>query len=375
MSKRDYYEILGVERNASSDELKKAYRKLAMQYHPDRNPGDAAASESFKEATEAFQVLSDPQKRTRYDRFGHGAPEGFGFGGTEVDLGSMTDFFESIFGSVFGGSMGGGRRRPRRGTPGRDLQYDLELSLEDVVHGAKARIVVPRPVRCSACHGMGTASGSEPERCPHCGGEGAVRLQQGIFAMTTTCPACGGTGEAIRNRCPQCQGKGRIIEEQSLEVEIPAGVDDGAVKVLRGHGEQGLRGAPDGDLHIMIHVKKHESFVRRGQDLLSAVRISFPKAVLGGEIEVPTVDGKINMKVKPGTENGQMYRLRGKGVPSLRGGNPGDQLVHVEVDVPSPSDLTPRQKELIAELGKEFADEVQSRPHHSFFDRLKGLFD
>ncbi|MCU0663721.1 MAG: molecular chaperone DnaJ [Myxococcota bacterium] len=371
----DYYEILGIERTSSPDELKKAYRKLAMQYHPDRNPGDSMASEKFKEATEAFQVLSDPQKRARYDRFGHGAPEGFGMGGGEVDLGSMTDFFESIFGSVFGG-MAGGRRRQRKGTPGRDLQYDLDLTLEDVVRGAKARLSVPRPVRCGPCHGVGTASGTEPERCSHCGGEGAVRLQQGIFAMTTTCPACSGTGESIRNRCPQCQGKGRVIEEQSLEVEIPAGVDDGAVKVLRGQGEEGLRGAPDGDLHIMIHVKKHETFVRRGQDLLSVVRVSYPTAVLGGDIEVPTVDGKVSMRVKPGTENGQMYRLRGKGVPSLRSSGPaGDQLVHIDVAVPAPSELSPRQKELIVELGKEFGDEVQSRPHQSFIGKLKGLFD
>ncbi len=368
MTKRDYYEVLDVSRDATPEEMKKSYRRLAMKYHPDQNPDDNQAAEKFKELTEAFQILSDPNKRARYNRFGHDAPD-MGFGGVEV--GSMADFFDSIFGSVFSGG-GSSRQRRRRGRPGRDLQYDLSITLEDATFGAEVKIEVPRPVRCSECNGTGAAEGTSPERCSRCDGIGTVRLQQGIFAVSTTCPSCAGAGEIVRVQCTTCKAKGLVVEEEEFEVSIPPGVDDGAVKVISGAGEQGRRGAPDGDLHIMIHVKKHEHFMRRGHDLHAAVQVSFPQAVLGAEIEVPTIDGLAKIRINPGTENGQTYRLRGKGVPSLRGRSRGDQHVHIEVMIPT--QLTPRQEELIKELGQEFGNRVEAK-HRSFIDRLKNFFD
>jgi molecular chaperone DnaJ len=370
MLKRDYYEVLGVSRDSTSEQLKKAYRRLAMKYHPDQNPDDDQATEKFKELTEAYQVLADPNKRARYDQFGHNAPD-IGFGGA-VDISSMADFFDSIFGSVFGGG-GPARRRRQRGKPGRDLQYDLKITLEDTVLGVDVKITVPRPVRCSDCGGSGAAAGTNPERCPKCDGTGAVRLQQGIFAVSTTCPGCGGGGEVIRQLCADCGGKGLVIKEEDFEVSIPPGVDDGAVKIIQGAGEHGRGGAPDGDLHIMIHVKKHEHFVRRGQDLHSELQISYPQAVLGAEVKVPTVEGPVEMRIKPGTENGQVYRLRSKGVPSLRGRSRGDHHIHIDVAVPKK--LTERQKDLIRQLGEEFGDTVVPKSQNSFLDKLKDFFE
>ncbi|MDJ0764726.1 MAG: molecular chaperone DnaJ [Myxococcota bacterium] len=368
MEKRDYYEVLGVPRDVTSDVLKKSYRKLAMKYHPDQNPDDAKAAENFKELTEAYQVLSDANKRARYDRFGHDAPD-IGFGGG-VDISSMADFFDSIFGSVFGGGVS--RQRRRRGRPGRDLQYDLEITLEDAVNGADVKITVPRPVRCKTCNGSGAAAGTAPERCSQCDGAGNVRLQQGIFAVATTCPVCKGAGEVIREQCSDCSGKGLEIAEEEFEVSIPPGVDDGAVKVMQGLGEHGRGGAPDGDLHIMIRVLKHEQFVRRHQDLHSVVQVSYPQAVLGADVKVPTIDGTAQIHLRPGTDNGQVYRLRGKGVPSLRGRSRGDQMVHIEVIIPKK--LTPRQEELINELGSEFGNKIETRST-SLLDKLKHFFD
>ncbi len=368
MTKRDYYDILGVSQNASADELKKAYRRLAMEYHPDQNPDDDQAAEKFKELTEAYQVLSDSDKRARYDRFGHTAPD-MGFGGGAVDISSMTDFFESIFGSAFGGMP---RRRRHRGKPGRDLQYDLSITLEDVVRGVDVKITVPRPIRCSKCGGVGAAPGTKLEPCTQCDGVGSIRLQQGIFAVSTTCPTCKGAGEVIRQQCPSCGGKGLSVSDEEFEVNIPAGVDDGAVKVMPGTGEQGLGGAPDGDLHIMVHVKRHDSFVRKGQDLHSAVQLSYPQLVLGDEIEVGTVDGPVKMRVKPGTNVGQTYRLRSKGIPSLGRKIRGDQHVHIEVSIPRK--ITSRQEELIKELGDELGHHVEARPS-TLLDKLKNLFE
>jgi molecular chaperone DnaJ len=305
-AQRDYYEVLGVARDARADELKKAYRRLAMEYHPDQNPDDAQAAEKFRELTEAYQVLSDPQKRASYDRFGHQAPEMGGFG-SAVDMGSMTDFFESIFGSVFGG---GGRPRRRRGRPGRDLQYDLEITLEQVAEGADVRITIPRPVRCGECGGSGAAKGHGPRTCPQCNGRGQVRLQQGIFVMSSTCVACGGTGQVITEPCEACAGEGLEVREEEYDVHVPAGVHDGSVKVVRGGGEHGRGGGPDGDLNVMIHVGKHDLFARRGDDLHAVVHVSYPQAVLGAEVDVPTIDGKVLMRIKPGTENGRVYRHR-----------------------------------------------------------------
>jgi molecular chaperone DnaJ len=368
-TKRDYYEVLEVARGADAQELKKSYRRLAMKYHPDQNPDDAGAAEKFREITEAYQVLSDPQKRATYDRFGHAAPDMGGFGG-QVDLGNMTDFFESIFGSVFGGGGRGTRRR--RGRAGRNLQYDLELTLEQVVTGADVKITYPRPVRCDACGGLGTAGGKPPATCRQCGGQGQIRLQQGIFAVATTCPACGGAGEVISEKCAACDGAGLTVREEALEVHIPPGVDDGAAKIVEGAGEHGRGGAPNGNLHVVIHIAAHEAFSRRGNDLHSAIQVSYPQAVLGAEVDAPTIDGPVKLKIKPGTEAGQVYRLRGKGVPYLRGSGRGD--LHVHVDVCVPKKLSPKARELVEALGRELGTEIQSKPP-SFFDKMRGLFE
>jgi molecular chaperone DnaJ len=369
-AKRDYYEVLGVPRDAVADDLKKAYRRLAMKFHPDQNPDDPQAAEKFKELTEAYQVLSDPNKRASYDRFGHSGPDlGAGFGGTAVDMGSMTDFFESIFGSVFGG---GPRQRRRRGRPGRDLQYDLSITLEQAVAGTDVRITIPRPMRCGDCGGSGAARGTGPRTCPHCGGQGQVRMQQGFFTVSSTCVSCGGTGEVIRDPCRACDGKGLTVREQKFDVHMPAGVDDGAVKTVPGGGEHGRSGGADGDLHVMVQIKPHEIFQRRGLDLQSVIQVSYPQAVLGDEVTVPTIDGEVQMKIKAGTASGQIYRLRGRGVPALRGSRRGDQHVRVEVDVPRK--LSERQRELIKALGDELGTDIKAH-HPSFLERLKSLFD
>jgi len=368
-TKRDYYEVLEVAREVRAAELKKAYRRLAMKFHPDQNPDDAGAAEKFREITEAFQVLADPQKRAMYDRYGHSAPDIGGFEGGAVDLGNMTDFFESIFGSVFGGAR---RTRRRRGRPGRNLQYDLTLSLEQIVSGADVRITIPRPVRCEACGGVGSAGGNPPQPCRQCGGHGQIRLQQGIFAVAATCPACGGAGEVILERCATCGGEGLVRREEVFDVRIPPGVDDGSIKVMEGEGEHGRGGAPNGDLHVMIHLAPHDVFTRKGNDLHSAIQVSYPQAVLGAEVEAPTIDGPVKLRIKPGTEGGQVYRLRGKGVPHLRGSGRGDHHVHVEVCVPKK--LSPKQRELIEALGRELGTEIQSKSP-SFVEKMRSLFE
>ncbi len=368
-TKRDYYEVLEVTRGADAQELKKAYRRLAMKFHPDQNPDDAGAAEKFREITEGYQVLSDPQKRAAYDRFGHAAPDMGGFGGGAVDIGNMTDFFESIFGSVFGGARG---PRRRRGRAGRNLQYDLSLTLEQIVAGADVKITYPRPVRCEACGGLGSAGGKPPTQCRQCGGQGQIRLQQGIFAVATTCPACGGAGEVVVERCGPCDGAGLVVREEELEVRIPPGVDDGAAKIVEGAGEHGRGGAPNGNLHVVIHVAPHDAFTRRGNDLHSAIQVSYPQAVLGAEVDVPTIDGPVKLKIKPGTEGGQVYRLRGKGVPFLRGSGRGDLLVHVDVGVPKK--LSPKARELIEALGRELGTEIRTNPP-SFFEKMRSLFE
>jgi molecular chaperone DnaJ len=368
-TKRDYYEVLEVPRDAGAADLKKAYRRLAMKFHPDQNPDDAGAAEKFREITEAFQVLADPQKRAAYDRYGHSAQDVGGFGGGAVDLGNMTDFFESIFGSVFGGS-----RRPRRhrGRAGRNLQYDLSLSLEQVVSGADVKITIPRPVRCDACGGVGSAGGRPLAACRQCGGQGQIRLQQGIFAVAATCPACGGAGEVVIERCATCGGDGLVLRDEAFDVRIPPGVDDGSIKIMEGAGEQGRGGAPNGDLHVMIRVAPHEVFSRRADDLHSAIQVSYPQAVLGAEVDAPTIDGPVKLKIKPGTEGGQVYRLRGKGVPRLRSSGRGDHHVHVDVCVPKK--LSPKQRELVEALGRELGTEIQTKPP-SFFEKMRSLLE
>ena len=356
-------------RDADSDTLKKSYRRLAMKYHPDQNPDDKNAADKFKDLTEAYQVLSDSQQRAGYDRFGHNAPDMAGFGGASVNMGSMTDFFESIFGSVFGGQP---RRQRRRGTPGRDLQYDLSLTLEQIYTGTDVKITIPKLVRCDECGGSGAAKGVTPQTCGQCQGRGQVQLRQGIFTMSTTCLACGGTGETISEPCAGCDGRGMMEGEEDYEVHIPAGADDGAVKVIEGGGEHGRGGARNGDLHVVIRVAEHPVFRRHGYDLHGAIHVSYPQAVLGAQIEVPTIDAPVNMKINPGTENGRVYRLKGKGLPALRSGRRVDQHVHVEVAVPQK--LTDRQRKLIEELGEELGDDVRSR-QPSFFEKMKNFFE
>lgn len=367
----DYYETLGVRRDAGPDGLKKAYRRLALEHHPDKNQGDPLAAEKFRAVTEAYQVLSDPAKRERYDRFGHADPAPFGAAGAGVDLGDMTDFFESIFGSVFGGGASRGRRG-RRGRPGRDLQYEVEIDLEQVLTGADLRIAIQRPVRCEACGGGGAPPGTKPETCRQCGGRGQVRLQQGFFQVSTTCPACGGQGQLLEERCPACAGQGLEVREEELDVSIPPGIDDGAVRIVKGFGEHGRGGAPDGDLHVLVRVRQHEVFARRGIDLHAQLKVSFPQAALGAEVEVPTIDGTARLEIKPGTAPGTIYRMRGKGVPALRGSRRGDQLVHVDVDVPRK--LSSEARRLIEELGRELGTEVR-QGQLSLLERVKSFFE
>ncbi|MBN2339880.1 MAG: molecular chaperone DnaJ [Deltaproteobacteria bacterium] len=366
--KRDYYEVLGVEKNADAQELKKAYRKLAMKYHPDQNPDDDQAAEKFKELTEAYKVLSNEESRARYDRFGHqGASSGNGYPGMDfdMDLGSMTDFFESIFGSMFGGAQ---RRRTRRGS---DLQYDLTVTLEQVVSGADLRITIPRAMPCDDCGGSGAQKGTTPTQCPRCNGHGQVRLQQGIFVMNSPCPTCSGAGKVIQEPCPHCDS-GLVEKEEEFNITIPPGIEDGKVKVIRGAGDHGRNGVPPGDLNIHVQVARHEIFERAGDDLLCERSITFPQAALGDDIEIETIDSKVKMKVKPATRAGQVYVLRGKGVPHFHGNGRGDLRVRMDIDVPAK--LTDAQVDLIEKLGTELGTVVHQK-RHSLVDKVKSLFD
>jgi molecular chaperone DnaJ len=364
-TKRDYYEVLGVARDAKVQAIKSAYRKLAVQYHPDKNPGDAAAEGRFKEAAEAYAVLSDPEKRGRYDRFGHQAT-GAGFGGFDAEV--FADFSD-ILGDLFGF---GGRRRTRRGgpTPGADLRYDLSLSFEEAAFGAEPTLRIPRLEGCAACGGTGSAGKSAPETCTGCAGHGQVRFTQGFFTVARTCPRCGGAGSVVRDPCGDCHGRGRVEKERSLVVKIPAGVDEGARLRLAGEGEHGTRGGPSGDLYVVIHVEDHETFQRRGADVLSEVSISWPKAVLGATVEVDTLHGAVTLEVPSGTRQGDLLTLRGKGVPRLAGGV-GDHHVSIVIDVPRGRDLDPEQRRQIEELAEKLPDAVQER---SVFRRVKDLF-
>ncbi len=342
MAKRDYYEVLGVSRNVSEAELKKAYRRLAMKHHPDRNPGDAVAEEHFKEAKEAYDILTDPQKRAAYDQFGHagvdptmgGGPGGFGGGG-------FSDIFGDVFGDIFGGTRGG-RPRARRGA---DLRYDLDLSLEEAVSGKTVKIRVPSLVECGTCHGSGARPGTSSTTCGTCHGSGQVRMQQGFFSIQQTCPRCRGTGTVIENPCAGCRGQGRVQEEKTLSVKVPAGVDTGDRIRLTGEGELGDLGAPPGDLYVQVRVKPHPIFSRQENDLYCEVPICFTDAALGGELEVPTLAGKVMLRIPAGTQTGKLFRMRGKGVRSVRGGAVGDLLCRVVVE--TPVDLTEEQKDLL----------------------------
>jgi len=372
MAKRDYYEVLGVSRSADEKEVKRAYRKLAMKYHPDRNPGDTESENKFKEASEAYEVLADASKRAAYDQFGHagvgGQAGGGGFGGGGA---SFSDIFGDVFGDIFGG--GGGRGRNTRGA---DLRYTLELDLEEAVRGKTVEIRIPGHRECDTCDGSGAEKGSTPEPCSTCNGMGQVRMQQGFFAVQQACPTCRGSGQVIKNPCKSCNGQGRVREEKTLSVKVPPGVDTGDRIRLSGEGEMGMDGGPPGDLYVQVAVREHSIFTRDGRNLYCEVPISVGDAALGGELEVPTLDGRVKLKIPPETQTGKLFRLRNKGVKPVRGGPPGDLLCRVQIE--TPVNLTKRQKELLEEFQKSL-DGNNGTNHApkktSWFEGVKNFFD
>lgn len=370
MAKRDYYEILGVSKGASEQELKKAYRRIAMKYHPDRNPDDETAEEKFKEASEAYEVLSDADKRAAYDQFGHAGVSGAGgMGGGAGGFGNFSDIFGDVFGDIFGAAGGRGRGGPSRGA---DLRYTLELSLEDAVRGTTVQIKVPTLVTCEPCDGTGSREGSRPSACTTCGGIGQVRMQQGFFSVQQTCPNCRGRGTIITDPCRTCHGQGRVEETKTLSVKVPPGVDSGDRIRLAGEGEAGMEGGPPGDLYVQVAVKPHEFFERDGKNLYCEVPISFVDTALGGEIEVPTLDGRVKLKVPAETQTGKLFRLRGKGVTPVRGGAPGDLMCRVVVE--TPVSLNSKQKELLREFQDSMSDNKNSPRQSSWFEGMKNFF-
>jgi molecular chaperone DnaJ len=371
--KRDYYEILGVDRGASQQEVKSAYRKLAVKYHPDRNPGDGGSEELFKEAAEAYSVLSDPSKRQQYDRFGHAGVGGGGFGGFDPDIFSdfsdiLGDFFG--FGDVFGSSSR--RRRSQQAHRGADLRYDLAVDFEDAVFGTKVKIKVPRAKPCKTCQGTGADPKHGPAVCSTCAGRGQVRFQQGFFTISRTCGHCRGTGRIIKEPCADCRGQGRIQQEKVLEIGIPGGVETGSRLRISGEGEAGFNGGPPGDLYVVISVHEHPTFERQGDDIFCEVPVSITQAALGADIMVPTLEGEQRLRVPEGTQTGAVFRLRGKGVTNVNGMGRGDQLVRVVVS--TPTRLTRRQRELLEELAAELPEPNQAEESEGFFDRVRDIF-
>lgn len=372
MSKRDYYEVLGVAKDAGERDIKKAYKRLAMKYHPDRTAGDKAKEEKFKEIQEAHEILTDENKRAAYDRYGHAGvdPNRGAAGAGAADFG---DIFGDVFGDIFGGGRGGGGRQ--RARQGADLRYNLELTLEEAVRGKNVEIKVPTLVGCTVCDGSGAKKGSSPKTCPTCHGNGQVQMRQGFFAVQQTCPTCSGKGTIISDPCRSCHGQGRVEKTKTLSVKVPAGVDTGDRIRLSGEGEAGENGAPAGDLYVQVHVREHDIFVRDGNNLYCEVPLSFTKAALGGEIEVPTLDGQVKLKIPTETQSGKMFRLRGKGVKSVRSGAVGDLMCKVAIE--TPVNLTSRQKELLEELESSMGtDAAKYRPKEKgFFDNVKKFFD
>jgi molecular chaperone DnaJ len=370
MSKRDYYEILGVSKSASEAELKSAFRKLAMQFHPDRNPGDETAEQKFKELNEAYQVLSDAQKRGAYDRYGHSAFEqGGGGGGFQGDFSaSMADIFDELF-----GGMGGRQQRQPGGRErGSDLRYNLEISLEDAFNGKAETLTIPTAITCETCAGTGAKAGSKPKACGTCGGHGRVRASQGFFSIERTCPKCQGRGELIEDPCKTCRGEGRITKDRTLSVNIPRGVEDGTRIRLANEGEGGLRGGPSGDLYIFLAIKSHRYFQRDGADLYCRVPISMVTAAIGGDLQVPMLDGETKtVSIPEGTQSGKQFRVRGKGMPVLRSRDFGD--LYIQVSVETPQKLTARQRELLKEFEKESSKDTQPESA-GFFNRMKEFF-
>jgi molecular chaperone DnaJ len=373
MAEQDLYALLGVSKSADDKELKSAFRKLAMQYHPDRNPGDVAAEAKFKQINEAYDILKDPQKRQAYDRYGkaafqQGAGQGAGFEG----FGSFSDIFEDLFGEF----MGGGNRAGRGGRPqpsrGSDLRYNLEISLEEAYHGKTQNLTLPTSIICTACDGTGAESGSAPETCPTCGGHGKVRTQQGFFVVERTCPTCRGSGTIIAKPCRACGGVGRVEQEKTLQIKIPAGVDDGTRIRLSNEGEAGLRGGPPGDLYVFISLKRHDVFQRDGTTLFCIAPLPMTTAALGGEIDVPSLDGqRTKVKIPAGTQSGKQFRLRGKGMPALNTAGHGDLIIQVSIE--TPVSLTKRQRALLEEF--QACETGENAPQSTgFFNRLKNLW-
>ncbi|KGD70596.1 molecular chaperone DnaJ [Tatumella morbirosei] len=376
MAKSDYYEVLGVSKSADEREIKKAYKRLAMKYHPDRNPGDTQAEEKFKEVKEAYEILTDDQKRAAYDQYGHAAFEqgGMGGGGFGGGFGGGGADFGDIFGDVFGDIFGGGRRQ--RAARGSDLRYNMELTLEEAVRGVTKEIRIPTLQECDTCHGSGAKAGSKPQTCTTCQGAGQVQMRQGFFTVQQPCPTCQGRGTIIKDPCNSCHGHGRVEKTKTLSVKIPPGVDTGDRIRLSGEGEAGEQGAPAGDLYVQVSVKKHPIFEREDNNLYCEVPINFAMAALGGEIEVPTLDGRVKLKIPAGTQTDKLFRMRGKGVKSVRGGSIGDLLCRVVVE--TPVNLSEKQKELLSELGETLggpSGDNNSPRSKSFFDGVKKFFD
>ncbi|WP_439134852.1 molecular chaperone DnaJ [Pseudomaricurvus sp.] len=373
MSKRDYYEVLGVDRDVTKGDLKKAYRRVAMKFHPDRNPDDSEAEAKFKEASEAYEVLSNAEKRSAYDQFGHAGVDqqgGFGGGGGFSGGGSFSDIFGDVFGDIFGGGGGGrGRGGPARGS---DLRYTLDLDLEDAVRGTSVKIRVPTLVGCNTCDGSGAKAGTKPVTCTTCGGMGQVRMQQGFFSVQQTCPNCRGKGSIISDPCGDCHGQGRVEETKTLSVKVPPGVDTGDRIRLSGEGEAGMDGGPAGDLYVQVSVKDHEIFERDGKNLYCEVPISFVDAALGGELDVPTLDGRVKLKVPQETQTGKLFRLRGKGVTPVRGGSAGDLMCRVIVE--TPVSLSNKQKDLLKEFKASMKGDKNSPKQDSWFEGMKNFF-
>ncbi|MFC5991707.1 molecular chaperone DnaJ [Limoniibacter endophyticus] len=373
--KADFYETLGVAKNADDKELKVAFRRLAMQYHPDKNPGDATAEHKFKEINEAYETLKDPQKRAAYDRFGHAAFEnggrgGFG-GGAGFGGGGFSDIFEDIFGDIMGG--GRQRRSPNGRERGADMRYNMEITLEEAYTGKTAQIRVPTSIACDECSGSGAKPGTAPVTCSMCHGAGRVRASQGFFSVERACPQCHGRGQTIKDPCPKCAGQGRVTQERSLSVNIPAGIEDGTRIRLAGEGEAGLRGGPSGDLYIFLSVKPHQFFQRDGADLYCQVPISMTTAALGGDFEVTTLDGtQTRVRVPEGTQNDRQFRLKGKGMPILRQTQLGDLYIQVEIE--TPQNLSKRQRELLEEFEK-LSSQENSPQSTGFFKKMKDFLD
>ena len=366
--KRDYYESLGVAKTASADDIKQAYRQLAKQWHPDKNQGDPQAEERFKEISEAYSVLIDVEKRRRYDRMGHSAfGGGDGVGYERIDFRAVSEILEGLMGEVFG--FQAAARRARQGA---DIEQDLEISFEEAARGVEKTLVVPRMVTCGTCTGSGAKPGTKIDRCAACNGAGEVKFQRGFFSASRPCSACSGTGKRIEQPCPTCKGQTVVQSQEEMLVKVPPGVEDGAIRSVRGAGERGRNEGTAGDLHVRIRVRPHPLFKREGADVKVTIPVSFPQVVLGSQIDIPTLEGRVKMKVPPGTQSGKVFRLRGKGIDVLGGAGKGDQLVQIVVEVPE--NISKKQRKLIEELAVELGEDVYPQ-QKSFLDKLRGLFE